>query len=95
MGAQLVRKGDRHAELPQCRVELEEVFSVADGPGRKVIRFVRDDARVSFEVPHRGAEKRRVLGCAQLLECGERFDRRGVSGTLATMPEDIVTVVCQ
>ena len=76
-------------------MELEEVFSIGNGPGGKVIRFVRDDARVPFEVPHRGAAERCLLGCAQLVERGSRFDRRGHSGTLATTPEDIVKVVCQ
>lgn len=51
-------------------MELEKVLSVDDGPRRKVIRFVRDDARVPFEVP----DSRAVKGC--LFRGRQRFGVR-------------------
>jgi F0F1-type ATP synthase gamma subunit len=46
--AKLVGQCDRHSELPEGRVELEEILPVADGVRRTVIRLVGDDAGVAL-----------------------------------------------
>jgi len=93
--AKLVWQRYGHAELAERRMELEEVFSVGNGPSRKIIRFFGDDARVPFEVPHRGAAKRCLLRRAQLRELWQRFDRGGHEETLATGSAIIVAGVCR